>query len=1008
MARFGHCFRISYTLLLLILLLLICWEAAKIEAQSVSLPDDEVQALREIAEQMGKKDWNFSVNPCNDSNWQTPKSSDRPLYNNTIRCNCTTLDGVCHVVSISLKGQDLAGVLPPSIVKLPHLKTLDFYKNYLSGNIPPEWASTKLEFISVAMNHLTGQIPSYLGNITSLVYLSIENNLFNGNVPPQLGKLVNLENLVLNANNFSGELPLALTHITKLTDLRISSNNFSGKLPSFIQNWKQLKTLEIQGSGLEGPIPSSISALNNLTELRISDLRGEGSKFPSLENMENMVYLMLRNCNISGPLPYYVTGNGKLKTLDVSFNRMSGDLATNFDSLTGLEIMYLTGNSFTGPIPNWIKQLNTRTTIDLSYNNFTRSSLPTACRETLNLFKSSSGGPNKTAVECLNNFPCSKVQYAVHINCGGGSTRIGSITYEGDDVAGGGAKYVPTRGQWELSTTGHYWDGATSSDDYIAKNVSVLRMDNSELYTAARLSPLSFTYYVRCLGNGTYDVKLHFVEIIIRDNRSSQSLGRRIFDVYIQGKLVLKDFEIKKEAQGVDKVLIKEFKAVINDGTLEIQFRWAGKGTTHAPIKASYGPIVSLIDVKSEFEPPSESKINISAVLLATILPLFFIFIVVGILWWKGCFRGKPPMDPELVGLDLLTGRFTFRQIKAATNNFDPANKIGEGGFGAVFKGKLSDGTTVAVKQLSSKSKQGNREFVTEIGMISGLEHPNLVKLYGCCVEGKQLLLVYEYMENNSVQHVLFGEKEGQVHLDWPTRQKICIGIAKGLAFLHDESAIKIVHRDIKTSNVLLDKNLNPKISDFGLAKLDEDENTHISTRIAGTIGYMAPEYALYGHLTFKADVYSFGIVLLEIVAGERNMKHRPDQNYVCLLDWAQVLQQKGYLMELVDPRLESKFKKGEVERVIEVGLLCTNPSPALRPTMSTVVKMLQGKADVHELVIDPSYGDESRFKGMRKLFRQLMFDDDSSGTQSLGQPSIAMSNNSSSSAYISHNRISS
>ncbi|WCJ27273.1 Leucine-rich repeat transmembrane protein kinase [Euphorbia peplus] len=987
--------------LLFILVLLIFWRAAvKIEAQSGFLPDDEVKALREIGEQLGKKDWNFNVNPCNHSNWQTPKSPERPLYNNSILCNCTGLDGVCHVVRISLKGQELSGVLPPSVVKLPHLKIIDLYNNYLSGNIPPEWASTKLEFLSVAVNHLTGRIPSYLGNITSLVYLSIENNLFYGNVPPQLGKLVNLENLVLNANNFSGELPLALTSMTKLTELRISSNYFSGKLPNFIQNWKQLKILEIQGSGLEGPIPSSISALTNLTELRISDLRGGGSKFPGLENMANMMYLMLRNCDISGPLPPYVTGNGKLKILDVSFNRMSGDLATNFDSLTSLEIMYLTGNSFTGPIPNWIKQLNTRTAIDLSFNNFTQSSLPTACRETLNLFKSSSGGPNKTAVECLHNFPCSKVQYSVHINCGGGSARIGSITYEGDDVAGGAAKYVPIKGQWELSTTGHYWDGATSSDDYIARNVSILRMDNSELYSTARLSPLSFTYYIRCLGIGSYNVKLHFVEMIIRDNRSSQSLGRRIFDVFIQGKLVLKDFEIKKEARGVDKVIIKDFKAVINDGTLEIQFRWAGKGTTHAPIKAVYGPLVSAIDVKSEFEPPSENKINVSVVLLASILPLFFIFIVVGILWWKGCFRGKPPMDPELVGLDLLTGRFTFRQIKAATNNFDPANKIGEGGFGAVFKGKLSDGTTVAVKQLSSKSKQGNREFVTEIGMISGLEHPNLVKLYGCCVEGKQLLLVYEYMENNSVQHVLFDEKEGQVHLDWPTRHKICIGIAKGLAFLHEESTIKIVHRDIKTSNVLLDKYLNPKISDFGLARLDDDDNTHISTRIAGTIGYMAPEYALYGHLTFKADVYSFGIVLLEIAAGEKNMKHRPEQNFVCLLDWAQVLQQKGYLMELVDPRLESKFKKEEVERVIEVGLLCTNPSPALRPTMSTVVKMLQGKADVHELVIDPSYGDESRFKGMRKLFRQLMFDDDCSESHCLVQSSVAMCDNSSSSAY--------
>ncbi|XP_008246229.2 PREDICTED: probable LRR receptor-like serine/threonine-protein kinase At1g53440, partial [Prunus mume] len=170
--------------------------------------------------------------------------------------------------------------------------------------------------------------------------------------------------------------------------------------------------------------------------------------------------------------------------------------------------------------------------------------------------------------------------------------------------------------------------------------------------------------------------------------------------------------------------------------------------------------------------------------------------------------------------------------------------------------------------------------------MISGLQHPNLVRLFGCCIEANQLLLVYEYMENNSLARALFGPEEGPLKLDWPTRQKICLGIARGLAFLHEESALKVVHRDIKTTNILLDHDLSPKISDFGLAKLDEEENTHISTRVAGTIGYMAPEYALWGYLTYKADVYSFGVVALEIVAGKNNMKYRPNENFVCLVDW--------------------------------------------------------------------------------------------------------------------------
>ncbi|RRT41794.1 hypothetical protein B296_00057542 [Ensete ventricosum] len=193
-------------------------------------------------------------------------------------------------------------------------------------------------------------------------------------------------------------------------------------------------------------------------------------------------------------------------------------------------------------------------------------------------------------------------------------------------------------------------------------------------------------------------------------------------------------------------------------------------------------------------------------------------------------------LHAELGGLELQTGQFSLRHIKAATKNFNPANKIGEGGFGPVYKGVLPDGSEIAVKQLSSKSKQGNREFLNEIGVISALRHPNLVKLFGCCIEGNQLLLVYEYLENNSLARALHGPEGYRLRLDWETRWQICLGIARGLAYLHEESRLKIVHRDIKATNILLDKDLNAKISDFGLAKLNEEENTHISTRIAGTL----------------------------------------------------------------------------------------------------------------------------------------------------------------------------
>ncbi|KAH7864265.1 hypothetical protein Vadar_027645 [Vaccinium darrowii] len=953
---------------LLVLSILICFGAGGIQGQTRRIPDDEMAALREIAEQLGKKDWNLSLNRCDENeNWYTPVKQGN--YNSTV--NCTCLGDGCHISAIYLKGQDLPGVLPKSLVKLPYLKYIDLTRNYLSGSILPELTSTKLESVVFSMNRLSGAIPKDLGRMTSLTNLSLESNMFEGTVPSELGNLVNLQYFNLNSNNLTGELPKELDKLINLREVRLSSNNFTGKLPSF-QSWKQLRILELEASGFEGPIPSNISLLRNLTELRITDLKGGASNFPQLEGMTAMTKLTLRNCNISGPIPLYLV-DLPLTTLDLSYNRLEGKVP-NLEAANKLSSMYLTKNFLTGPIPPWITLRSTNYQIDLSYNNFSKDveEAPTCKYTHINVFRSFSSGNNSDFAECLKNSPCPGKRYDLHINCGGPAVTIGKTAYEGDESQGDSAKFEHSVPYWGFSSTGQFSDVNRAANDYITNNVSVLTMNGSELYTTARLSPLSLTYYGRCLANGNYTVTLHFAEIIFRDNRSYQSLGRRMFDIYIQDIPAWKDFDIEAAAKGVDKPVVRTLNNVtVKNNTIEIRFYWAGKGTRAVPRRGIYGPLISAISVVANFKRPSNQRKKIFIITGAVASALCLTLAILFIIWWK-TFRGtSTSREQDLRGLDLQTGLFTFRQIKAATNDFDVNNKIGEGGFGSVYKGTLLDGSVIAVKQLSSKSKQGNREFVNEIGMISGLQHPNLVRLYGCCIEKNQLLLVYEYMENNSLARALFGEC--QLNLEWPTRLRICIGIARGLAFLHEESRLKIVHRDIKATNVLLDGDLNPKISDFGLAKLSDDENTHISTRIAGTIGYMAPEYALWGYLTNKADVYSFGVVALEIVAGKDNMRYRPNENYVCLLDWALVLRQKGCLMDLVDPKLSSNLNKEEAMRMIKVALLCTNPSPALRPTMSAVVSMLEGKLGVQELLIDPRiYGDDFRFIALRDKYDEL------------------------------------
>ncbi|XP_057766381.1 probable leucine-rich repeat receptor-like serine/threonine-protein kinase At3g14840 isoform X2 [Salvia miltiorrhiza] len=822
----------------------------------------------------------------------------------------------------------------------------------------------KLVNISLLGNRITGSIPKELANITTLEQLVLEYNQLSGAIPPELGNLPQIQRLLFTSNNLTGELPANLAKLTTLTDFRVSDNSFRGSIPNFVQNWTNMEKLVIQASGLAGPIPSGIASLTKLTDLRISDLNGNDSSLPSLSTLKKLKTLILRSCNIVGTLPEYIGEMTTLKVLDLSFNKLTGPIPESFIGLSNTDYIYLTGNSLNGPLPAWM--LKDGDSIDLSYNNLTSGSLPSECQpRSLNLFASSSGNTNG-AVSCLRS-NCDRKYSFLRINCGGRQeVDDGGSSYDDDTNSGGASNFFRSRTNWGFSSTGHFLDDDRPRDSFTWQNASSISGQNQKLYTDARLSPISLTYYGYCMINGNYTVNLHFAEIMFTDDRTYSSLGRRIFDVYIQGKLELKDFNIQLEAGGVNKPLTKNFTAVVTDNTLDIRFQWAGKGTNGIPLRGVYGPLISAISVDPNFTPPSEGGSSISGGVVAGIVigVLFAVILLLGVLWWKGCFRRKDSMHNDLKGLDLHTGSFTLRQIKAATNNFDPANKIGEGGFGPVFKGVLLDGTVIAVKQLSSKSKQGNREFINEIGMISALQHPHLVKLYGCCIESNQLLLVYEYLENNSLARALFGPEEHQLKLDWPTRHKICIGIARGLAYLHEESRLKIVHRDIKATNVLLDKNLIPKISDFGLAKLDEEDNTHISTRVAGTFGYMAPEYAMRGYLTDKADVYSFGVVLLEVVSGRSNTSMKTKDDCFYLLDWANTLKGRGNLIELVDSRLGSEFNREEALTAINVGLHCTNAVAAERPSMSAVVSMLEGRAGIQHLALDVADVSVAKMRG--------------------------------------------
>ncbi|KAL0432743.1 UNVERIFIED_CONTAM: Somatic embryogenesis receptor kinase [Sesamum latifolium] len=329
---------------------------------------------------------------------------------------------------------------------------------------------------------------------------------------------------------------------------------------------------------------------------------------------------------------------------------------------------------------------------------------------------------------------------------------------------------------------------------------------------------------------------------------------------------------------------------------------------------------------------------------------LLFAAPAIAFAWWR---RRKPQEyffdvpaeeDPE-VHLGQLK-RFSLRELQVATDSFSNKNILGRGGFGKVYKGRLADGSLVAVKRLKEERTPGGElQFQTEVEMISMAVHRNLLRLRGFCMTPTERLLVYPYMANGSVASCLRERPPNEPPLDWPTRKRIALGSARGLSYLHDHCDPKIIHRDVKAANILLDEEFEAVVGDFGLAKLMDYKDTHVTTAVRGTIGHIAPEYLSTGKSSEKTDVFGYGIMLLELITGQRafDLARLANDDDVMLLDWVKGLLKEKKLEMLVDPDLQNNYVEAEVEQLIQVALLCTQSSPMDRPKMSEVVRMLEG-----------------------------------------------------------------
>uniref|UniRef100_A0A0E0KV79 non-specific serine/threonine protein kinase n=1 Tax=Oryza punctata TaxID=4537 RepID=A0A0E0KV79_ORYPU len=743
---------------------------------------------------------------------------------------------------------------------------------------------------------VVGPIPEELRNLTHLIKLDFRKNYFTGPLPGFIGELTALKYITVGINALSGPIPKELGNLTNLVSLALGSNNFNGSLPD------------------------ELGKLTKLQQLRIRDIVNGSSSLAFIGNMASLGDLY----GTFTPLYFSVLRN----------SRISDSLASvDFSKFGSLNLLNLVANDFV-------------------IDGTDMSGLP-------------------WGLNCLQrNAPVFSVHRTASfaVDCGGSRTISGSdnAMYLADNTNLGAASYyVAGAPTWGVSTTGRFMDPPNGS--YII--YSSHQFDNtldSELFQTARMSPSSLRYYGIGLENGNYTVTLQFAEVDFPDVQSWRSRRRRIFDIYVQGERKEQNFDIRKAAGGKSFTVVKK-QYVVPVTKNFVHLFWAGKGTCCIPHQGYYGPAISALSATPNFIPTfrspadNKSRSKIAVIIVVVVgVAVFALAALAGLFIWR---QKRRKILLELEELYNIVGRpnvFSYNELRSAMENFSSSNLLGEGGYGLVHKGRLSDGRAVAVKQLSQSSNQGKKQFATEIETISRVQYRNLVTLYGCCLESNTPLLVYEYLENGSLDQALFGK--GSLNLDWPTRFEICLGIARGIAYLHEDSTIRIVHRDIKASNVLLDADLNPEISDFGLAKLYDNKKTHVSTKVAGTFGYLAPEYAMRGHMTEKVDVFAFGVVALETVAGESNYQNTLEEDRTYIFERVWELYENGHPLGFVDPKL-SEFNSEEVIRVIRVALLCTQGSPHKRPPMSKVVSMLTGDADITEDATKPSYITEWQIK---------------------------------------------
>ncbi|KAF5732071.1 Leucine-rich receptor-like protein kinase family protein putative isoform 1 [Tripterygium wilfordii] len=866
------------------------------------------------------------------------------VSNNTL--NGQIPSDICASV-LDFSNNDFTENIPSTLGQCSNLKIFRAGFNNLSGTIPDDiYGITSLQQLSLPVNSLSGHIDGVV-SLTNLTVLDLYSNNFDGLIPQDIGKLAELVSLQLHINNFSGSLPSSLSNCIRLRVLNLRVNQLGGNLSDFdFSKLLQLTTLDLGNNLITGNLPSSLYSCKSLTAIRVAGNKLSGEILPDIAALQVLSFLSISNnsiININGALRNLM-GCKNLTALIVSKNFLN-ELMPNDDSLTdadafqNLQVLAFGGCQLIGQVPTWLANLKNLEVLDLSVNQIT-GFIPGWLGNLTYLFY----------LDLSSNFISGEFPKEL--------TRLPALT-------SGETKHKVNRSYLELPV-------------FVMPNNATNQQYN-------QLSSLPPAFYLRnnsLSGNIPAEIgQLKYLHVLdLSNNNFSGNIPDQISNLTNLEKLDLSGNDLSGVIPASLKGLHFLSSFSVANNSLQGQIPSGGQFDTFS--SSSFdgnpwlcGPIVQRSCSNPTAPPHSVAprKSPNTRLIIGLVLGTCFgagLFITVLALWILSKRRIIPRGDLDKIELEMLSNNsnygvspgpgkdasliilfssncneikdLTISELLKATDNFNQENIVGCGGFGLVYKAVLANGTKLAVKKLSGDMGLMEREFRAEVEALSTAQHENLVSLRGYCVHEGFRLLIYSFMENGSLDYWLHEKADGASQLDWPTRLKIVRGASRGLAYMHQICEPHIVHRDIKSSNILLDEKFEAHVADFGLSRLILPYQTHVTTELVGTLGYIPPEYGQAWVATLRGDMYSFGVVMLELLTDKRPVEVFKPKLSRELVSWVQQMRNEGKQDQIFDPFLRGKGFDEEMLQVLDMACMCVNHNPFKRPTIKEVADWLK------------------------------------------------------------------